>query len=162
MVVVDSSVIIPLLNIGKVWILEKCFRTGIIIPRSVWIEVVEEGKRLGKNVLPVESASGGFDIVKCPEKELLSIKGLEKADLEVVSIAFSRKDIVITNDATLHSVAKSQGIDAWWLTTLIMHSVRIGVIGKEDGKNMLLELVSRGAYLKPEILSQLLLHIENI
>ena len=163
MVVVDSSVLIPLLNIGKLSLLINCFKgESIIIPEAVWSEVVEEGKELGKSVSNLEENKSKFKLIGVQEKEMLKLEGLEKADLAVISIAKGQNDILLTNDATLYNVAITQNIKAWWLTALIFYAVKKNVVSSQEGKNILLELVTAGAYLKPAILAQALLTLEEL
>ncbi|MBI2145585.1 hypothetical protein HYU18_04675 [Candidatus Woesearchaeota archaeon] len=159
--VVDSSVLIPLLNIGKLSLLIDCFKGEIIIiPDVVWSEVVGEGKALGKNVFSLEENKSRFKIVGA--QGTLKLAGLEKADLAVVSIAKMQKDILLTNDATVYNVAIMQNIKVWWLTALIFHAVKKEVVSSQEGKNILLELVSAGTHLRSEILAQALLILEKL
>ena len=91
MVVVDSSAIIPLLNIGKLNLLINCFKgENIIIPEVVWNEVVKEGKLLGKIVSSLEENKSNFKLIYTKEKDILKIEGLERTDLAVLSIAKSQ------------------------------------------------------------------------
>ncbi|MBI2550077.1 hypothetical protein HYV83_02750 [Candidatus Woesearchaeota archaeon] len=161
--VVDSSVLIPLLNIGKLSLLISCFKgKSIIIPEVAWNEVVEDGKALGKSVSALEENKSKFRITGVQEKEMLKLEGLEKADLAVISLAKGQNNILLTNDATLYNVAITQNIKVWWLTALIFYAVKSNVVSSQEGKNILLELVSAGTYLKSEILAQALLTLEKL
>ncbi len=161
--VVDSSVLILLLNIGKLGLLIYCFKgETIIIPEVVWSEVVNEGKALGKSVSSLEENKSRFKLVGAQEKETLKLNGLEKTDLAVVSIAKAQNDILLTNDATIYNVAIMQNIKVWWLTALIFHAVKKEVVSSQEGKNILLELVSAGMHLRSEILAQALLILEKL
>ncbi len=162
MAVVDSSALIPLLKIGEIGLLEKCFSGRVIIPKIVWKEVVEEGKVLGKNVALLEEKKHDFKIIELSESEILKIAGLEKNDAEVFSVAIKEKDILITNDASIHLAARAHGLVAWWLPTLVLYSVKQKMASKEEGKDMILELVASGMYIKPQVLSRILLILEKL
>lgn len=163
MVVVDSSAIIPLLNIGKLNLLINCFKgENIIIPEVVWNEVVKEGKLLGKIVSSLEENKSNFKLIYTKEKDILKIEGLERTDLAVLSIAKSQKDVLLTNDATMHKVALTQNIKTWWLTALIFYAVKRNIVSCDEGKDVLLELVSTGTHLRSEIIAQALLILEKL
>lgn len=154
MVVVDSSAIIPLIKIGKLDLIRKSFK-NIIIPSLVWDEVVEEGKKLGKPISEFEIGKDiWFKIEKC--------KG-EEADLAVLNLAKEKKDLLLTNDAAMYYSGLSLNIKSWWLTTLLLSCVKNKKINKEEGENILLELVNAaGIHLKSDILSELLIIIKNL
>jgi len=154
MVVLDSSVIIPLIKIGRLDLIRKIFK-NIVIPSLVWDEVVEEGKRLGKPIGEFEKGRDvWFKVEKCQGEE---------ADLAVLHLAKNKKDVLLTNDAAVHYTCLSLNIKAWWLTTLLLSCVKNKKITKEEGENILLELVNTaGIYLKSDILSELLMIIKNL
>ena len=154
MVIVDSSAIIPLIKIGRLDLIRKLFK-NIIIPSIVWREVVEEGKKLGK---PINEFEKGRDIWFKVEK----CEG-EEADVAVLGLTKEKEDILLTNDAAVYYNALSSNIKVWWLTTLLLACVKNKKISKEEGENILLELVNTaGIHLKSEILSELLIIIKNL
>ena len=137
LVVVDSSALIPLAKTGRVWLLSSCFGKKVVLPKVVWQEVVEEGKRLGKNVTPIEEA--GFR--RASAKKSLKIKGLEKEDLEVLSVAVESGDMLLTNDATLYSAAISQNIRVMWLTVLVVLAVKKKKLNASESRNAQFEIL---------------------
>ena len=161
MVVVDSSVLIPLLRVGKIEILFQCF-DSVVIPEAVWEEVVTEGKELGKVFAAIEENAKKFKMAKIKDDELLKIKGLQYNDLRVLATAKIQNDLLLTNDATIYGVALSQNIKVWWLTGLVLYAVKIKKLSPEEGRNLVLELVNAGAYLKSDILARVLLVLSQI
>ena len=161
MVVVDSSVIIPLLRIGKIEILFQCFE-HVVIPEVVWQEVVIQGKELGKTFSAIDENAKRFKIVKVEDEKLPAIKGLQENDLRILATAKIQNDILLTNDATIYDVALSQNIKAWWLTGLVLYAVKIKKLSPEEGRGIVLELVNAGAYLKSDILARVLLALSQI
>ena len=160
MVVVDSSVIIPLLRIGKIEILFQCFER-VVIPEVVWQEVVIQGKELGKTFSAIDENAKRFKIVKVEDEKLPAIKGLQENDLRILATAKIQNDILLTNDATLYDVALSQNIKAWWLTGLVLYAVKIKKLSPEEGRSIVLELVNAGACLKSDILARVLLALSQ-
>lgn len=154
MVIVDSSAVIPLIKIGRLDIIRKLFK-NIIVPSVVWEEVVEEGKKLGKPVGEFEKGKDvWFKVEECKD---------EDADIAVLNLAKDKKDILLTNDAAVYYTGLSSDIKVWWLTTLLLSCVKNKKITKEEGENILLELVNTaGIYLRSEILSELLIIIKNL
>ncbi len=162
MVVADSSALIPLIKAGRLDILINCFKNNITIPAEVWEEVVVEGRKIGKAIGDIEEIKHEFNILSVAQSDLLKIDGLEENDLKILSVAHKQKDILLTNDAELHDAAVAQKIRVWWLTALVFDSVKKNILSAQEGKTILLELISAGAYLRSEILAQALLLIDQI
>lgn len=154
MVVVDSSAIIPLIKIGRLDLIRKSFK-DIIIPSLVWNEVVEEGRKLGKPVSEFEKGKDvWFKVEKCEGRE---------ADAAVLNLAKRKKDVLLTNDAAVYYMGLSLNIKSWWLTTLLLSCVKNKKIKKEEGEDILLELVNTaGIHLNSGILSELLMIMKNL
>lgn len=167
MVVLDSSAVIPLLKIGKLELIKKNF-DSILVPDVVWKEVVEEGKRIGASVAAFEKGKNNwFKVLPSPDKkecmELAKEEYLEEADAEVLLLAKQKKDILLTNDAALYACCISHAVDAWWLTTLLLASVKRKIISRDEAEMILFELVnSAKMHLSTEILTELLMIIKNI
>lgn len=161
MAVVDSSILIPLLRIGKIGLLFKCFNE-VVIPKAVWDEVVTEGKELGKVFAAIEENAKRFKLVKLNDEAFPKIKGLQENDLKILQTAKIQDDLLLTNDAAVYGAALSQNIKAWWLTGLVIHAVKIKKLSPKEGRIIVLELVNSGAYLKSSVLTQLLLTLEKL
>ncbi len=167
MVVLDSSAIILLLKIGRIALVKKVFKT-IIVPQVVWQEVVEDGKKLGKPTYDFESEKGHwFQVVECKNKneanQLALSERIQHADAEVLLIARERNDILLTNDAGLHSCCKSKNVEVWWLTTLIFAAAKKKLLTKEEAEKIVLDLVTIAKMrLSGEVLSEILIIIRNI
>ncbi|MBI5002466.1 PIN domain-containing protein [Candidatus Woesearchaeota archaeon] len=166
MVILDSSAIIPLITIGKLELLRKNF-DKVVVPFVVWKEVVEEGKKLGKNTLSFEQGKDvWFEVVEQREektKEIKSLHRLQENDALVFLLAKEHNDILLTNDAGLYSCCQAEGINVWWLTTLLLASVKKKIITRTEAEAALLALVnSAHIRLRGDILAQLLLIIKNL
>lgn len=161
MVIVDSSVLIPLLRVGRIELLFACFN-DVIVPEAVWEEVVIVGKELGKVFAAIEENAWRFKITKSGNEKLPEIKGLQINDLKVLAAAKVQNEVLLTNDAAVYEAAVAQSVKALWLTGLVLYAVRIKKLSPAEGKTAVLELVKAGAYIKSETLVQVLLLIDNI
>lgn len=162
MVVVDSSALIPLIRIGRLDLLRKVF-DKIIVPETVWEEVAVEGKKLGRPVKDFEEGGGKWFIVAKAKDSATEEGYIEKGDLAVFKTAKGRKDILLTNDAALYYYALSQGVKAYWLTTVLLIAAKRKKISRGEAEAILLELVNTaGMHLKSELMSELLMILRNM
>ncbi len=167
MVVVDSSAIIPLLNIGKLELIRKNF-SEFVVPQIVWEEVVENGKLFGKPYsLFAQGKNVWFSIVSERKKEeaktFAKEQEIQEADAEIILLAKERNQILLTNDAAMYACCLTQGIQSWWLTTLVLASVKKKIITKNEAEQILFELVTTGnMHLRTDVFVELLLILKNL
>jgi len=161
MVIVDTSVLIPLLKIGKINLLKKFFNK-IIITKEVEKEI-ETGK-IG--VSEFEEANKLWIEIKEENSEkaekLANVEDIEKTDASIILIAKDQKDIILSNDYALITVAKSKNIECWWLTTFIIKILKKKIITKKEAKEIMSDLIKAGMRLKNEIYVAILDEIEKI
>ncbi len=168
MIVCDSGPLIHLSRIGKVGLLKNLFGT-VHVPPCVERETIDEARGLGK--------PGVRSIEKAKEEEWIEIKeiqsksevrkmakseNIEPGDAEVLQLAKETSSRLITNDSWLVKVAKANGINPLWTTTLVIISVKRKKLKKEEGKKLLKELVRSGLYPKGDLYVDLLDAIEKI
>ncbi len=166
MVVLDSSAVIPLLKIGKLDLIFHNF-SEIFVPVAVWEEVVVQGKEFGKQYALFEGNKEKFTHIPCQKKEdakeFAKNNSIDVADAEVLFLAKEKNDVLLTNDAALHACCVSQGVKVWWLTTLILASVKRKYITKKEAEEVLMQLVSAGGmHLRSDIFVELLLIVRNL
>jgi len=161
MVIVDTSVLIPLLKIGKINLLKKFFNK-IIITKEVEKEI-ETGK-IG--VSEFEEANKLWIEIKEENSEkaekLANVEDIEKTDASIILIAKDQKDIILSNDYALITVAKSKNIECWWLTTFIIKILKKKIITKKEAKEIMSDLIKAGMRLKNEIYVAILDEIDKI
>lgn len=168
MVVCDSAPLIHLSRVGELRLLRDVFQE-ISIPTSVYREVVEEAKKLGKpGVRAIEQAieDGWIEVVEVEEKDeikrLARSERIEIEDAEVLYLAKSLSTRLVTSDGWLIKVAKTQGVDIFWTTTLVLLAIKNGDLSKKDGKHLLRDLASSGLYLKADVYATLIDAIEDL
>lgn len=149
MVVVDSSALIPLARVGRLDLISATFDD----PRTtedVRAEVLVEGKR---GTAPLEAF---LDEVAVRETtpdadEVASLEGIAPADAAVILLAGDCEEVLLANDRGLLEVARSHGVDCWWVTTLLLKSTKEGVVPAEEATDLLYDLVDEGMNLHPKV-----------
>src|SRR3989344_6522089 len=133
MVVVDSSVLIPLIRIGRLQLLERYF-SNIIITKEIEGEI-ESGK-IGFN--EIKKALTKWINIESPKsddaRQLSGSESISVADASIILLAEKNKDILLSNDYRLSIVAKGKGIEFWWLTFFILQCLKKGIVKKEEAK----------------------------
>ncbi len=158
MVVADSSSIIHLVRTGNIKLL-KTFFGEIKITKEILKEITEENK-IGLS--EIKKGLESWIIVK--EIKIVDQEefgGLEKGDIEVILLAEKDRDIILTNDLALITVAKTKNIDCWWLTTFVLKCLYKHIISKQEAKELLFDLVKSGLHLKIEVYAAIEREIES-
>jgi predicted nucleic acid-binding protein len=153
MVVVDSSALIPLAWIGRLDLLSAVF-DDISTTELVESEVVVEGKP-GTSAL--KRFLDGVAVLDTPEEAeaIAELEGIALADASVVLLAEARDERLLANDRGLFTVARSHGVECWWVTTLLLHATREGVLESDEAKDVLYDLVDAGMNLSPQVYARL-------
>ncbi|MCJ2555877.1 MAG: hypothetical protein LN415_02060 [Candidatus Thermoplasmatota archaeon] len=163
--IVDSSVLIHLSRIGELSLLKE-FLGKVTITEDVYRETVEESAgRAGSSA--IEQACGDWIDVREPKDKkvldsIVGLEGIERADASLILMAEEKGDALISNDLALIRVARSRGVESWWLTTLILKMTAKGKMSKEEAKAVLIELVETGLRLSPEVYTSVLGRIDEM
>jgi len=80
---------------------------------------------------------------------------------EIFHEAKEKRDILITNDRALIKVARSKGIECWWLTTFLLRCLEKKIVTKKETKQILFDLVNAGMRLRNDIFVAIFNEIEN-
>lgn len=149
MVVVDSSALIPLARVGRLELVQTAFDT-VRATTSVQDEVLVEGK-------PGTAALAAFledaTLHEPPDRadEVAQLEGISATDASVILLARDRDERLLANDRGLIDVAETQGVEGWWLTTLLLHCTKEGLLSADDATDVLYELVEEGTNLDPQL-----------
>jgi predicted nucleic acid-binding protein len=164
MVVIDSFALIPLSRIGELLLVKDIFKE-VISTQGVYKETVEGGKgRKGTSDLK-EAFEKWIRIEEIDEKnalEFAEFEGLEKTDAEVILLVEKRRDILLANDRALIQAARVKGIDCYWVTTLILKAVKEGVVNKQNGRDLIYNLIEEGMNLENKVYAKILREIEEL
>jgi predicted nucleic acid-binding protein len=152
MVVVDSSALIPLAWVGRLDLVTEAF-DEIRTTDRVRDEVVTEGKR---GTAPLTSFLSDVETCETPAEAegVASLEGVAVADASVILLADSGEEILLANDKGLIEVARTHGVECWWVTTLLLSCTKDGVLSSEEANNVLYDLVDSGMNLHPKVYAQ--------
>jgi len=168
MVVCDSGPLIHLSRAGRTELLKELFDEVLISP-CVERETVDEAKELGKpgtRAIERGMERGWIEIGKVQDQDeiekLAESENIEPEDAEVLQLAKETSSKLVTNDSWLVRVAKANGVEILWTTTLILLAVKREEMSKGEGKKLLKELARSGLYLKSDVYVDLLDAIEKL
>lgn len=152
MVVVDSSALIPLSWVGRLDLISTHF-DEIRTTDAVRDEVLTDGKR---GTATLTSFLDDTSICETPPdaEEVASLEGIAVADASVILLADGGEDVLLANDKALIAVARSHGIECWWVTTLLLSCTKEGVLTSTEATDILYDLVDSGMNLQPKVYSQ--------
>lgn len=152
MVVVDSSALIPLSWIGRLDLIDSVFEE-IRTTEAVRDEVLTEGKR---GTAELKSFLENVQVHETPEpaEDVANLEGIAVADASVILMAEDGEHILLANDKALIEVARTHGVECWWLTTLLLKCTKEGIISSDEATDVLYDLVDAGMNLHPKVYAQ--------
>ncbi len=160
--VVDSSSLIFAYRVEKLLELLKTRFKGLLLPRSVYEEVVTEGKKLGKaeaNLIE-EEIKKGFLKVKKPGK-LIEAEHLGSGEIEAISLAHQEGLPLIIDDRRARILGTSLKIKVIPISSFILWGVKKGVLTPGRSREVLRELVKAGYWLKSDVYLTLIEAMES-
>jgi predicted nucleic acid-binding protein len=152
MVVVDSSALIPLAWVGRLDLVSAAF-DDIRTTRDVREEVLVEGKP-GTAVLDAFFTEIAVHETPDDAEQVASMEGIAVADASVILLAESVEELLLANDRGLIEVARTHGVECWWVTTLLLRCAKEGTISGEEAAGVLYDLVDEGMNLHPKVYAQ--------
>ncbi|WP_138007630.1 hypothetical protein [Halalkalirubrum salinum] len=152
MVVVDSSALIPLAWVGQLDLISTAF-DDVRTTEEVREEVLTEGKR-GTAALDEFLTDVAVHDTPVRADEVASMEGIAVADASVILLAADDEEILLANDKALIEVARSHGVECWWVTTLLLSCTKAGDLTADAATNLLYDLVNEGMNLHPKVYSQ--------
>ncbi|WP_136689109.1 hypothetical protein [Halorhabdus amylolytica] len=152
MVVVDSSALIPLAWVGHLDLIGSAFE-DVRTTKPVQDEVLTEGKR---GTAALDDFLETVAVHEPPDAadNVASLEGIAVADASVILLAEDDEEILIANDKGLIEVARSHGVECWWVTTLLLHCTKNGELTASEATDVLYELVDEGMNLHPKVYAQ--------
>lgn len=128
-VVADSSALIGLSSIGHLDLLRERFPEGILIPRAVWKEVVEQGRgRPGAHAVEVAEWIIERDVTTTGVAHLLETT-LEKGEAEAIALAHETgADVVLLDERDARHAAKQLGLHVLGTVGVLMWARKVGRI----------------------------------
>jgi predicted nucleic acid-binding protein len=152
MVVVDSSGLIPLAWVGRLDLISAAF-DDVRTTEAVRDEVLVEGQR---GTAALETFLSDVAVYDTPARadDVASMEGIAVADASVILLAETDEALLLANDKGLIEVARSHGVECWWVTTLLLSRTKPGALTAAEATDLLYDLVDAGMHLEPTVYSQ--------
>ncbi|MFO7966494.1 MAG: DUF3368 domain-containing protein [Archaeoglobaceae archaeon] len=163
----DATPLIYLAKVNKLHLLEK-IDTELIIPQSVFEEVVVKGRELGKpDALIIERLvdKGDFKIEETDAGEsefynkLRENENLSQADVEALFLARKRNCTAIMDEDYARRIAEAEGIHCRGTIYLIFSLLKRDVIGKEEARETVDKMIESGWYCSTDLYAKILRRI---
>ncbi len=152
MVVVDSSALIPLAWIGRLDLVSSAF-DEVQTAQEVREEVLTGGKR-GTATLDEFLTDVAVHGTPDTADEVAAMEGIAVADASVILLAEADEEILLANDRGLIEVARSHGVECFWVTTLLLRCTKEGELRADEATDVLYDLVDEGMNLHPKVYTQ--------
>lgn len=170
MAVSDSSPLIWLSKMGKVWLLRDLFEE-VLVPEEVYREVVEVGLAEGySDALVLKDCIEEGWLKSCSldeqDKGLLrritrNAQEIHRGEAAAILIA-KRKELPLLIDETSgRALAESFGLKPHGTLYIVLRAMRKGLIGKKEAKDSILRMVETGMRIDPALLSRIIKEIEK-
>ena len=160
----DAGPLIHLAQIDKLYIIKKLFNQVIITP-NVKREAYDEGIKLGHPDAQIigKAIEERWIIVENVPKSIVSAskrlaegEKISKTDAETLLFAREKQAEVLVDEKTLSNLAKMYGLKTWNTWTVLLESLRRGLIEISDIKVAIKELGEKRHKLKKEQATQIL------
>ena len=160
MVVVDSSALIPLSWVGRLDLITVVFE-GVRTTEAVRDEVLTRGKR---GTAALEAFLEDVHVCEVPsEAETVAmLEGIAVADASVILVAEDGEEVLLANDKALIEVARSHGVECWWVTTLLLKCTKEGILASDEASGILYDLVDEGMNLHPKVYTQVQKRLDEL
>jgi len=152
MVSVDSSALIPLARVGRLDLIWTGFG-DVRTTADVREEVLTEGKR-GTAALDEFLVDVAVHDTPARAEDMASMEGIAVADASVTLLAANTGELLLANDKGLIEVARSHGVECWWVTTLLLSLTNDGELTADEASALLYDLVDEGMNLHPKVYVQ--------
>jgi predicted nucleic acid-binding protein len=152
MAVVDSSALIPLAWVGRLDLISTAF-AEIRTTEAVREEVLTEGKR-GTAALDEFLADVTVHDTPTRSEKIASMEGITVADASVILLTEGDEENLLANDKGLIEVARSHGVECWWVTTLLLRCAKEDDLTAVEATDVLYDLVDEGMNLHPKAYAQ--------
>jgi len=156
----DSTPIIYLAKLNLLKLLKKIY-SEILIPKEVYKEVVEEGKKSNqKEVLLIEEAiNKKFIIVKKVKKakKFEQFSQLHDGEINTISLCLKlRKKEILVDDKDAYNICKLVGLKPIRTTAILLKFLKENFISFNEFKDLLKNLSKEGYFLDIETFEYLL------
>jgi len=139
----NAGPLIHLARIGQLELIKSIFG-DVVVPKTVWTEVVERGKEKGEpNAFLVDEA-GWIKVVEDPARadEMARMAGIHKGEACAILLAKSMGVPVLLDDSGARRFAQGLELTVVGSVGILLRAVRLGIITVDDGLRYLGELAN--------------------
>lgn len=160
MVVVDSSALVPFAWVGRLALLDTTF-DAVHTTEEVRAVVLTEGKR---GTAALDEFFEDVTVHRTPPKaeDVARLEGVAVADASVILVAAENAEILLANDKGLLAVARTHGVECWWVTTVLLKCAKDGTVTATEATDVLYDLVDEGMNLHPNVYAQVQQKLRDI
>lgn len=166
----NASPLIWLSKVGKLSLLKKLFGE-VLIPEEVYKEAVEKGLEEGFSdpfVIKESVDNGWIKVIKLDEDgEKLCRKIMEHAseihlgEAQAIILARKNKTLLLMDESSGRAFAEAMGLKVRGTLYIIIEALRKGLLDKNNAKETVLMLASKGFRIEPKLLARLLRDMEK-
>jgi len=142
-------------------LLRELFQT-VLIPKSVYEEVVVEGKRksfVDAEIVERAIRDGWIKVVKVQSK--IEFDEIERGEAEAIELALRELDLLV-DDSTARTIASSLGVKPIGTLRVLYLAVMNGLISKDNAKKILNLMIKEGFRISIEVYSRFLEELEKL
>ncbi len=153
-VVSNSSPIIHLAKIGKLWLLKDFFGT-VVVPGAVYKECVVEGKERAEVAL-MRNADW-LKVLQVNDKKLVRLlqSSIDNGESEAITLALEvGADLILLDDSDAREKARLYGLEITGTIGILLRAEKEGILSSI--KETLEELKITGFWIGDELMSRLL------
>lgn len=159
----------PLIYLGKVNLIEKVkhFPEDKYTPKSVYREVVEEGKKSGRpEVFVIEAlVKGGVIKIKAPSNKryisrLRDNPKIHEADADVLALAHELDGVALMDDEEARGMAEMEWIEHHGTIYLLLRMRKMELLTKEEALAELNEMIRMGWRCSTELYAEMVMAIK--
>jgi predicted nucleic acid-binding protein len=160
----------PLIYLGKVNLIEKVknFPEDKYTTKSVYREVVEEGKKSGRpEVFMIEDlVKSGTIKIKTPANKrytqhLRENTKIHEGDADVLALASELNGIALMDDEEARGMAEIEGIEHHGTIYLLLRMMKMKLVTKEEALAHLNEMIRIGWRCSTELYAEILIAIKG-
>lgn len=153
MIVCNSTVLIFLSKIDRLYLLKELFKT-VLIPGAVKKEVVDEGKKRDHiDAIEIEKAisNGWIKIENVKIEPIIGNIGIDRGEAEAISLAYRKKSEILLDQTHARDAAKLLKIKPKGTVYVLLLALKKGLINYDNYLLCLLDLVEFGFRMSEEV-----------
>jgi predicted nucleic acid-binding protein len=135
----------------------------VLIPKSVYKEVVVEGKKKGfidAEIVERAVKDGWIRVVDVQTE--IEFDEIERGEAEAIELAQKESLELLVDDSTARTIASSLGVKPIGTLRVLCLAVKNGLISKDNAKKILNLMIKEGFRLSIEVYSRFLEELEKL